>query len=61
MTYPRVYRPALTMHEALAELEQAAGTQFDARVALRLVELVRSGELVVGNSAIDPVEATAAG
>jgi diguanylate cyclase (GGDEF)-like protein len=61
MTYPRVYRPALTMEEALAELEQGAGTQFDPRVAMRLVDLVRSGELVVGNSAIDPVEATAAG
>jgi HD-GYP domain-containing protein (c-di-GMP phosphodiesterase class II) len=61
MTYPRVYRPALTMEEALAELEQGAGSQFDPLVALRLVDLVRSGELVVGNSAIDPVEATAAG
>jgi diguanylate cyclase (GGDEF)-like protein len=61
MTYPRVYRPALTMHDALSELEGGAGTQFDPLVAMRLVELVRSGELVVGNSAIDPVEATATG
>jgi diguanylate cyclase (GGDEF)-like protein len=57
MTYPRVYRPALTMDDALAELEGAAGSQFDPAVALRLVELVQSGELVVGNSALDPVRA----
>jgi HD-GYP domain-containing protein (c-di-GMP phosphodiesterase class II) len=55
MTYPRVYRPALTMSNALAELERGAGAQFDPAVAVRLVELVRSGELVVGNSALDPV------
>jgi diguanylate cyclase (GGDEF)-like protein len=63
MTYPRVYRPALTMNDALAELESGAGTQFDPRVASKLVELVRSGELVVGNGALDPVGigATAAG
>jgi HD-GYP domain-containing protein (c-di-GMP phosphodiesterase class II) len=59
MTYPRVYRPALTMEDALAELERAAGTQFDPVVAHRLLELVRSEELVVGNSGIDPVEANA--
>src|SRR5205814_8176206 len=58
MTYPRVYRPALTMDDALAELERSAGTQFDRTVAAELVELVRSGKLVVGNSGIDPIEAT---
>jgi diguanylate cyclase (GGDEF)-like protein len=57
MTYPRVYRPALTLDDALAELERGAGGQFDAEVALRLVELVRTGELVVGNAALDPVRA----
>jgi diguanylate cyclase (GGDEF)-like protein len=57
MTYPRVYRPALTMDEALAELERGAGAQFDPVVALRLVSLVRTGELVVGNAALDPVRA----
>jgi len=57
MTYPRVYRPALTMADALAELEGGAGGQFDPEVALRLVELVRTGELIVGNAALDPVRA----
>jgi diguanylate cyclase (GGDEF)-like protein len=57
MTYPRVYRPALTMDDALAELEGGAGAQFDPVVALRLVSLVRTGELVVGNAALDPVRA----
>ncbi len=63
MTYPRVYRPALTVDDALAELERGAGTQFDPVVARQLVELVRDGELMVGNSGIDPlgVEATAVG
>jgi diguanylate cyclase (GGDEF)-like protein len=54
MTYPRVYRPALTMNDALAELERGAGSQFDPVVALKLVELVGKGELVVGNSGLDP-------
>jgi HD-GYP domain-containing protein (c-di-GMP phosphodiesterase class II) len=58
MTYPRVYRPALTVKDALAELERSAHTQFDPAVATMLIELVRSGQLVVGNSGIDPVEAT---
>jgi diguanylate cyclase (GGDEF)-like protein len=56
MTYPRVYRPALTVSDALAELRHASGSQFDPVVALKLVELVSSGELVVGNSGLDPVE-----
>jgi diguanylate cyclase (GGDEF)-like protein len=56
MTYPRVYRPALSLEAALAELERGAGSQFDPDVAARLVELVRSGELQVGNSAIDSLE-----
>jgi diguanylate cyclase (GGDEF)-like protein len=59
MTYPRVYRPALTMADALAELEGAAGTQFDPVVATELVRLVGSGELVVGNSGLDAVGAQA--
>ncbi|HEY2603164.1 MAG TPA: diguanylate cyclase [Thermoleophilaceae bacterium] len=59
MTYPRVYRPALTVKEALEELERSAGTQFDPLVAVQLIALVRSGELVVGNSAIDPIDAIA--
>jgi HD-GYP domain-containing protein (c-di-GMP phosphodiesterase class II) len=58
MTYPRVYRPAMTVKDALAELARSAHTQFDPVVATQLVELVRSGKLVVGNSGIDPIEGT---
>jgi HD-GYP domain-containing protein (c-di-GMP phosphodiesterase class II) len=56
MTYPRVYRPALTLEDALAELVRSAGTQFDPAVAFKLIALVRSGELQVGNGGIDTVE-----
>jgi diguanylate cyclase (GGDEF)-like protein len=57
MTYPRVYRPAMTVSESLTELERASDTQFDPLVAAQLVALVRGGELVVGNSGIDPIDA----
>jgi len=59
MTYPRVYRPALPLREALGELELGAGSQFDPAVADRLVQLVRSGELQLGNSGLDLIEAAA--
>jgi diguanylate cyclase (GGDEF)-like protein len=59
MTYPRVYRPALPLLEALSELEFGAGSQFDPAVADRLVQLVRSGELQLGNSGLDLIEAAA--
>ncbi len=49
MTCPRVYRPAMLLEDALAELERSAGGQFDPHVAMRLVTLVRSGELQVGD------------
>jgi diguanylate cyclase (GGDEF)-like protein len=45
MTSKRIYRAPMPVEDALAELERGAGTQFDPRVAERLVELVRSGEL----------------
>lgn len=48
MTYPRVYRPALTLADALAQLETGAGSQFDPMIAAKLIELVESGELQVG-------------
>ena len=57
MTYARVYRPALRLDEALAELETAAGSQFDPLVAARLVDLVRSGELLVGDLQLEVQEA----
>jgi HD-GYP domain-containing protein (c-di-GMP phosphodiesterase class II) len=57
MTYARVYRPALLLEDALAELENAAGSQFDAPVATRLVELVRSGELLIGDLQLEVQQA----
>jgi diguanylate cyclase (GGDEF)-like protein len=59
MTYPRVYRPALPLEEALGELERGSGSQFDPAVAAKLVGLVRSEELQLGNSGLDMAEAAA--
>ena len=50
MTCPRVYRPALTLEDGLAELERGAGSQFDPEVAETCVALVREGELQPGES-----------
>ena len=48
MTSPRIYRPALDLEIALAELERHQGTQFDPDVSAKLLELVRSGGLQLG-------------
>jgi HD-GYP domain-containing protein (c-di-GMP phosphodiesterase class II) len=45
MTTHRSYRRALTLGEALAELEANSGTQFDPAVVESLLRLVRSGRL----------------
>ena len=45
MTTNRSYRRALTLDEALVELERNAGTQFDPVVVDSLLQLVRSGRL----------------
>jgi diguanylate cyclase (GGDEF)-like protein len=42
-TSPRAYRPQLTEHEALAELDRNAGTQFDPAVVVALTSAVRTG------------------
>ena len=47
MTSSRVYRAALPLEEALAELERGAGTQFDPAIAAKMVELVRSGRIEI--------------
>jgi HD-GYP domain-containing protein (c-di-GMP phosphodiesterase class II) len=44
MTSDRVYRPALTDEEAIAELERCAGTHFDPAVVDALVAVIRQGE-----------------
>jgi HD-GYP domain-containing protein (c-di-GMP phosphodiesterase class II) len=51
MTSSRVYRTALPLEAAIAELELGAGTQFDPQVVAALLELVRSGQLEVGEHA----------
>ena len=45
MTSARVYRPAMSLKDALFELEANAGTQLDFDVATRLAQLVRRGDL----------------
>jgi HD-GYP domain-containing protein (c-di-GMP phosphodiesterase class II) len=57
MTYARVYRPAMLLEDALAELERTAGSQFDPEMAMCLVDLVRSGELQVGDLQLEVQEA----
>ena len=45
MTSARAYRPALSIEEALVELERCAGTQFDPELAEAFVEGFRQGEI----------------
>ena len=45
MTSLRPYRPALSVDQALAELERCAGTQFDPSLALTFVEGWRRGAI----------------
>lgn len=45
MTSLRPYRPALTVEQALAELERCAGSQFDPRLAETFVAGWRSGSI----------------
>ena len=48
MTSSRLYRRGMAVEKALDELEKSAGKQFDPDVALRMVELVRSGAIPLG-------------
>jgi hypothetical protein len=50
MTTDRVYRPALSKADAIAELEGNAGTQFDPLMVRALVEVVEEGEPAVAGS-----------
>lgn len=62
MTSTRVYRPRLTLTEALAELERMRGTQIDPEVGDAMLALIRSGELSIPESDDDvtePLRATA--
>jgi len=48
MTSSRLYRRGMPVEKALEELEQSAGHQFDPMVAQRMVDLVRSGAIPLG-------------
>ena len=48
MTSSRLYRRGMPVEKALEELERSAGEQFDPTVANRMVELVRSGAIPLG-------------
>ena len=47
MTSARAYRPALTVEQALVELERCAGSQFDPELAQAFVDGWRQGEITV--------------
>jgi HD-GYP domain-containing protein (c-di-GMP phosphodiesterase class II) len=48
MTSSRLYRRGMAVEKALSELEQSAGKQFDPVAAQRMVDLVRSGAIPLG-------------
>jgi HD-GYP domain-containing protein (c-di-GMP phosphodiesterase class II) len=48
MTSSRLYRRGMPVEKALEELEKSAGRQFDPAVAQRMVDLVRSGAIPLG-------------
>jgi len=48
MTSSRLYRRGMPVEKALGELERSAGAQFDPTVAQRMVDLVRSGAIPLG-------------
>lgn len=54
MTSDRVYRKALSLEEALAELDRHAGTQFDAGAVRALRRLVEREEILVGEDLVQP-------
>lgn len=43
MTSQRPYRPALTLDDAVAEVQRCSGTQFDPEIASALLDAVESG------------------
>jgi diguanylate cyclase (GGDEF)-like protein len=48
MTSSRLYRRGMPVEKALQELEKSSGEQFDPAVAQRLVDLIRSGAIPLG-------------
>ncbi len=60
MTSSRVYRSALPLEVAIDELERGKGTAFDPVVAEVLLNLLRTGELIVGEQLVGASELEAA-
>ena len=52
MTSERSYRPALSVEQALAELQRCAGSQFDPELAETFVDGWRTGDIAVAESPI---------
>jgi HD-GYP domain-containing protein (c-di-GMP phosphodiesterase class II) len=50
MTSVRAYRPALSVDQALAELQRCAGSQFDPQLAETFVDGWRNGDIAVARS-----------
>jgi len=48
MTVPRIYRPELSLDDALGELDAHSGTQFDPEASALLIDLIRTCRLQVG-------------
>ncbi len=55
MTSDRVYRPALNLEDAVAELDRHKGRQFDPDIVHALNRLLERGELLVHVTAVEPV------
>ena len=53
MTSERTYKPALTVEQALTILRQEAGKQFDPKLVMIFVDLVKSGSLEIRSQAVD--------
>ena len=51
MTADRAYRGALSVEDALEELERGAGSQFDAALVAVTIRLVRGGRLPLEDAA----------
>ena len=54
MTSDRVYRPALTLEDAVAELDRHSGRQFDADIVMALNRLLEKGELLPQTETLVP-------
>jgi len=59
LTAPRPYRNALTLEQALCEIEESAGSRYDPELAQRLVAILRSSDLPPLDFRPQPLESEA--